>query len=144
MTSGCCPAFELVANKTDFDFSITPYELMADGLYFQLPPYITRASHTGSLTERRLLTPGKVERLNFASGLRMMARRVSAGSRVVMVVSVIKNPRQQINYGTGKDVSDESMADAAEPLNIRWLSTSYVELPVDGSSGASRPRVYRP
>jgi putative CocE/NonD family hydrolase len=123
-------SLELVANKKDFDFSITLYELMADGRYFQLPPYITRASHVESLTERRLLTPGKVERLKFASGLRMMVRRVSAGSRIVMVLSVIKNQQQQINYGTGKDVNDESISDAGEPLVMRWSSASYIDVPI--------------
>jgi hypothetical protein len=57
-------------------------------------------------------------------------RRLSAGSRIVIVLSIVKNPLQQINYGTGGDVSDESVADAGEPLSIRWLAGSFVELPV--------------
>jgi hypothetical protein len=48
----------------------------------------------------------------------------------VVVVSVIKNSRQQINYGTGRDVSDESVADAGEPLSIRWLGGSYIDFPI--------------
>jgi hypothetical protein len=47
----------------------------------------------------------------------------------MIVLSIVKNPGQQINYGTGKDVSDESLADAGEPLTIRWLSGSYVDVP---------------
>ena len=121
---------ELIANKRDFDFTITPYELMADGQYFQMSPYTSRASHVASLTERRLLTPGRVEHLDFASQLRMTSRRVAAGSRLVIVVSIVKNQGQQINYGTGKNVSDESVADAGEPLIIRWLPGSYVQLPI--------------
>ena len=121
---------ELIANKRDFDFTIALYELTADGQYFQLPPYTSRASHVGSVNERRLLTPGKLERLDFASSLRMMSRRLGPGSRLVMVLSVVKNPRQQINYGTGKDVSDESIADAGEPLIIRWFAGSYIEIPM--------------
>ena len=121
---------ELVANKKDFDFSITPYELMSDGQYFMLAPYMSRASHVESLTNQRVLTPGNVERLSFASRLRMMSRRVAAGSRLVLVLSVIKNPGQQINYGTGNDVNDESIRDAGEPLVVRWLPGSYVDLPV--------------
>jgi len=31
------------------------------------------------------------------------------GSRVLAVLSVIKEPGRQINYGTGKDVSDETI-----------------------------------
>jgi len=121
---------ELIANKRDFDFSIALYESTADGRYFQLPPYTSRASHAGNVNERRLLTPGKLERLDFASNVRMMGRRLGPGSRLVMVLSIVKNPGQQINYGSGKDVSDESVADAGEPLTIRWLASSYVELPM--------------
>ena len=120
---------ELIANKRDFDFTITLYEWTMSGRYFQLPPFTSRASHLGSLSERRLLTPGKVERLSFASTIRMMSRQLSAGSRLVLVVGIVKGPGQQINYGTGRDVSDESIADAGEPLAIRWLSGSFVELP---------------
>ena len=42
----------------------------------------------------------------------------------------MKNPGQQINYGSGKSVSEESIADAGAPLTIRWLSRSYTDLPV--------------
>ena len=121
---------ELIANKRDFDFAVTPYEWRLDGQYVQLPPYTSRASHVASLSERRLLTTGTLARLDFSGGIRMMSRRLASGSRLVIVLSVVKNPRQQINYGTGKDVSDESVADAGEPLTIRWLGGSYLEFPV--------------
>ena len=120
----------MISNKRDFDFTITPYEWTADGQYFQLPPYTARASHVGSVHERRLLTPEQPERLDFEGSIRMMSRRLSAGSRIVIVLSIVKNPGQQLNYGTGGDVSDESMADAGEPLSIRWLAGSFVDLPV--------------
>ncbi len=121
---------ELVANKKDFDFGIALYELSTVGQYYQLQAYTSRASHVASVSDRWLLTPGKRERLDFASNLRMMSRRVGAGSRLVMVLSVVKNPRQQINYGTGKDVNDESVADAGEPLTIRWFGGSYIDVPI--------------
>ena len=121
---------EVIANKRDFDFMITPYEWTTDGRYVQLPPYTSRASHVASLTQRRLLTPGSPERLDFVSGIRMVSRLIGAGSRIVIVLSVVKNAQQQINYGTGNEVSAESVADAAAPLTIRWLTGSYVELPV--------------
>jgi hypothetical protein len=43
---------------------------------------------------------------------------------------VLKQRVYQINYGTGKDVSDESMADAGEPLSISWANDSYLDLNV--------------
>jgi putative CocE/NonD family hydrolase len=121
---------ELIANKRDFDFVITLYELLPDGQYFQIVPFTARASYAASPSERRLLTPRQVERLDFGGGIRLMARRVAPGSRIVMTLAIPKSPRQQINYGTGRDVSDESIVDAATPLIIRWLPGSYVDLPV--------------
>lgn len=121
---------ELVANRRDFDFVITLYELLPDGQYFQIVPFTARASYTGNPSERRLLRPNEVARLDFGGGIRLMARRVAAGSRIVVTLGIPKSPRQQINYGTGRDVSDESIADAGAPLTVRWLPGSYVELPV--------------
>ena len=120
---------DFMTNKKDFDFNIALYELTAAGDYVQLAPYWARASYVRDLTRRRLLTPGKRQRLQFES-IRLMSRQVEAGSRIVVVLSVIKEPGRQINYGTGKDVSDETIADAKEPLEIRWFADSYVELPV--------------
>ncbi len=59
-----------------------------------------------------------------------MSRRLQPGSRLVVVLRVIKERGRQINYGTGKDVSDETIADAKEPLEIRWFDDSIVSLPV--------------
>jgi hypothetical protein len=75
------------------------------------------------------LTPDKRHRLDFESR-RLMSRQLQPGSRVVAVLSVIKGPGRQINYGTGKDVSDETISDAKEPLQIKWLDDSYIVLPV--------------
>lgn len=121
---------ELIANRRDFDFVIKLYELLPDGQYFQIVPFTARASYSASPSERHLLKPGQVERLDFGGGIRLMARRVAAGSRIVMTLAIPKSPRQQINYGTGRDVSDESIADAAAPLIIRWLPGSYIDIPV--------------
>jgi hypothetical protein len=51
-------------------------------------------------------------------------------SRLVVVLSILKSPGAQINYGTGKDVSDETIADGKEPLNIKWFGDSFIEVPV--------------
>ncbi len=76
-----------------------------------------------------MLTPGKRERLDFKS-VRLTSRQLQPDSRIVVLLNVIKQPDFQINYGTGKDVSDETIADAGEPLEIRWFGDSFVELPV--------------
>jgi len=46
------------------------------------------------------------------------------------VLSVLRNPGQQINYGTGLNVSDETIADAGAPLVIQWYSGSHIDLPI--------------
>lgn len=120
---------DFIANKKDFDFQITLYELTAAGQYVLLAPYWSRASYAGHPGERRLLEPGKRQHLDVRS-IRLMSRRVAAGSRIVVVLGVIKEPGRQIDYGTGKDVSDETIADAGEPLRIEWLAGSHVDVPV--------------
>ena len=120
---------DFTCNKKDFDFEMDLYEQTPKGEYVQLAPYWTRASYIEDHGTRRLLTPGKREHFEFQS-VRLMSRQLQKGSRVVVVLSVIKDPGRQINYGTGKDVSDESIADAGPPLQIKWFSGSYVDLPV--------------
>jgi putative CocE/NonD family hydrolase len=120
---------DFVANKRDFDFAISLYELTRDGIYLQLPPFQLRASFAGDPAHRRLLTPGARRRLDFRS-IRLMSHRCRPESRLVMVLQIVKGSGQQINYGTGKDVSDETIADAGRPLRIRWYADSYLELPV--------------
>ncbi len=120
---------EFGTNKKDFDFEIDLYELTPKGDYVQLAPCWLRASFAGGLDERRPLTPGLRQTLSFES-IRLMSRRLGAGSRVVMVLRVIKESARQINYGTGKDVSEETIQDAKAPLEIKWFGGSYVDLPV--------------
>ena len=120
---------DFVTNKKDFDLQVTLYELTPKGEYFLLAPYWSRASHVGDIVSRRLLMPGTRQRLDFKS-VRLMSHQMQPGSRLVAVLQVIKNSGQQINYGTGKDVSDESIADAKEPLTINWFTDSYIAVPI--------------
>jgi hypothetical protein len=75
-----------------------------------------------------LLTPGQRQQLDFESG-RLTSRQFQTGSRLVIVLSIVRQPNAQINYGTGKDVSDETIADAKEPLQIKWFSDSFINVP---------------
>lgn len=120
---------DFICNKKDFDFEIDLYEQTPAGKYVQLAPYWTRASHASDAGRRHLLTPGQRERIDFESR-RLMSRQLQAGSRLVVVVAIIKGAARQINYGTGKDVSDETIADAKEPLLIRWFGDSFINFPI--------------
>ena len=120
---------DLATNKRDLDFEIHLYELMPSGEYFALSPYWSRASLMRDPLRRQLLKPGQRTRLAYR-GIRPMSRRLSAGSRVVAVVSVIKDPGREINYGSGKPVIDETIADAGPPLQVKWFDDSFLDLPL--------------
>ncbi|WP_444996318.1 CocE/NonD family hydrolase [Aliikangiella sp. IMCC44359] len=117
-------------NKKDFDLGLTVYELMPDGKYFHLTYYLGRASYAKDLTKRQLLTPGETETIPFINRMRMTAKKIKKGSRILVVANVNFNLFSQVNYGTGKDVSDESIADATKPLEVNWLNSSYIHLPL--------------
>lgn len=120
---------DFVANKKDFDFEIDLYELTPQGKYVQLSEYWTRASYMHDRTHRKLLVPGKRQQVDFSS-IRLMSRQLQADSRLVAVLSFIKEPGRQINYGTGKDVSDETIRDADVPLEIQWFGDSELTIPM--------------
>ncbi len=117
-------------NKKDFDLGVTVFEAMPDGKLFNLTTSLQRASYADP-EKRKLLTPGKEHRVKFITGL--VARKMQPGSRLLVLVDVNKNPMAQVNYGTGKDVSDETIKDAGEPLKLEILSGSYLEVPLDNT-----------
>jgi hypothetical protein len=99
------------------------------GEYLQLAPYWARASYVRDNTVRRLLRPGARERLDFSS-IRLMSNQFEPGSRIVAVLRVLKESGREINYGSGREVIDETIQDAGTPLEIKWYGNSYLDLPV--------------
>lgn len=122
---------EFVANKQDFDFGVTLFEVTAENRYFQLAYVWHRASYAKDRSHRQLLVPGRRTRIAFHAG-RLTSRQFQPGSRLAVLLGVIKQPGEQINYGTGKDVSDETIADAGAPLVVQWAGTSFINVPVAG------------
>jgi putative CocE/NonD family hydrolase len=122
---------DFVVNKMDMDLDVAMYELKSSGEYLRLfnPADELRLSYAADRVHRHLLKAGERQQVVFTSQ-RMTSRQLEQGSRLVLVVRVSKRPDREINYGTGGDVSDESMADAKVPLKIRWLNDSYIEVPV--------------
>jgi hypothetical protein len=119
--------FDMVVNKRDLDLSVQFYEALADGSYLPLHAYLGRASFMADRTTRHLLVPGRLAHLSFESQT-VTARKLSAGSRLIAVVGVPRQPEIEINYGTGRDVADESIADAGEPLRIQFMPSSYLQI----------------
>jgi hypothetical protein len=123
--------FDFMPNKQDLDIKLALYEKLDNGQYIALfdPPYAFRASYAADRVHRHLLRAGERQTLAFQAE-RLTSRRLAAGSRLVLVVGINKRPDMQINYGTDADVSDGTLDDARIPVNIRWYSTSYIELPI--------------
>lgn len=120
---------QVICNKKDFDFSVIVYELTPEGKYFHLSYYIGRASYTKDNENRQLLVANKETTLTF-SNTRIISKKLAKGSRLVIVVNGNKNPYSQINYGTGKDVSVESIEDVNEKLRIQLSSRSKINIPI--------------
>jgi putative CocE/NonD family hydrolase len=117
-------------NKMDMDLNIAMYELRSSGEYLRLfnPAYELRLSYAADRVHRHLLKAGERQAVSFTVE-RMTSRQLEKGSRLVMVLRVSKRPDREINYGTGADVSEESMADGRAPLKVRWFNDSYIEVP---------------
>ncbi len=120
--------FDITPSRQDVDLTVSLYEQTAGGEYRLLfEPYDFRASYAGNRRERRLLEAGVRQRLAFTAE-RATGARLAAGSRVVLRIGIVKRPDRQINYGSGKDVNSETVADAQRPLRVRWHARSYVEI----------------
>jgi putative CocE/NonD family hydrolase len=122
-------ALDIAINKRDLDITLALYELTPEGKLYWLSYYLGRASYANDMSVRKLLTPG-VRASVPLSRTALMGRQMAKGSRLVVLVTVNKNAWAQVNYGTGKNVSDESIADAQEPLHVRWYNDSFVKIPI--------------
>lgn len=116
-------------NKKDMDIIINIYEKLASGQYLKLThEYFGRASYAKDSRKRKLLKPNVIETIPIHNTF-FTSRQIEKGSKLVLVLGIRKGPDVQINYGTGKDVSEETIADAKEPLEIKWYNDSYIEIP---------------
>lgn len=118
---------QVIPNKKDVDLGINLYEQTTDGQYFQLSYFLGRASYSASLEKRQLLMPGSINSISF-SNTRMISKRLSKGSRLVVVININQNPFEEINYGTGKNVNEETIADAGGPMKLLWRNDSYIQI----------------
>ncbi|VTU30492.1 Cocaine esterase [Variovorax sp. PBS-H4] len=124
--------FDITPSRQDVDFSVSLYEETANGDYQLLfEPYDFRASYAGHRVYRHLLRAGERQSLAFTAE-RLTARKLAAGSRIVLLVGLVKRPDRQINYGSGKDVNSETLADAKRPVRVRWHAGSHVEIQTRG------------
>jgi putative CocE/NonD family hydrolase len=122
-------ALEVTLNRQDVDLTLALHELRPNGDRIPLfdPPIAFRASYAADRTQRHLLEPGKRQRIELRSE-RVTSHRISAGNRLMLTVNVIERGDRQINYGSGKDVSEETAADGRRPLRLTLYAGSYLEV----------------
>ncbi len=116
-------------NKKDMDISLALYELMPNGKYFFLTRYIGRASYAKDNTKRQLIEPNKKESIPL-NHTRFVSKQISKGSQLVILLNTNKHPFEIINYGSGKEVLDETIKDSGEPLQIKWHNDSFIKIPI--------------
>ncbi len=121
--------FSISINKRDVDIGFNLYQIQPDGRAFHLSHYRSRASFARDSSKRQLLVPYQKTKIPLVN-TRMSARKLIKGSRIALVLDVNKNEQAQVNMGTGKDVSDETIADAKEKLQLNWYTDSKIHLPV--------------
>ena len=110
-------------NKKDMDLIMEIYDQMPNGQYQYLGRSLQRASYAFGPTQRKLLHPGQWEWIPL-NNTYQSTKKLLPGSRIVIRLGINKSPLWQINYGTGRDVSTESILDAREPLEIDWSGES--------------------
>lgn len=116
-------------NKKDVDLYAYLYELMPNGKCFLLSTYLGRASYNKNSEKRNLLTPNKKEVISINNN-EFVSKRIEKGSKLVLVIGTVKSPFWQVNYGTGKNVNDETIEDAKDMLEIKFYNDSYIKIPI--------------
>lgn len=95
----------------DTDFGVTVYEILPDGTSIQLTSDMMRARYRESLRQEKLVTPGQINRYDFAS-FTFFSRRITKGSRLRLVLNCPNSAYLQKNYNSGGAVEKESGKDA--------------------------------
>lgn len=117
-----------MVNKKDFDLTIELFEQFTDGRYFALNNFLGRASYAKDISKRQLLQPGRIETIPYNNSF-FTSKKLRKGNRIIILIGINKNKKWQINYGTGKDVSDETINDGKMPLEIKWFNESFIKIP---------------
>ncbi len=121
---------DVVSNRRDFRFSVMLFELTPAGVYLPLSSYWARASSLGDPSRPHPLVPGVRQQLAFRSE-RLLKRRFERGSRVVLVLGIIKDADARVRGGA---IKPQGGATTDAPLTIHWFDDSYIDLQVSGGS----------
>jgi putative CocE/NonD family hydrolase len=101
----------IALDQRDTDLAADVYAIAPDGTSIHLTGDRIRARYRASLAEAKLATPGKIERYDFTNFL-FVARRLTQGSRLRLVIGPVNSPHQQKNYNSGGVIAQETAKDA--------------------------------
>lgn len=107
-------------NKKDIDFNLEFYEVTPDHKSFLLSTIIQRASYMGHRNRRQLINPGEIVRYHFQNAF-FISKRIQKNARIRLVVRPLYEAAWQRNYGSGKNISEETAADAT-PVTIQLFT----------------------
>src|SRR5262249_37765777 len=102
-----CPGVGLwlSIDTPDVDLSAQLYEVQPDGSSILLWGDVRRLRYRESLREAKLVKPGEIVRCDFNPGL-FVARRLTQGSRLRLVVSALNSTAFEKNYCSGGIVAE--------------------------------------
>lgn len=129
ITGAFTAQLSVIINKKDVDVAVSLYQQQPDGKFFPLAGAMQRGSYAKDRSQRMLLQPGVPQTIPVTGFF--TSKYIQKDSRLVIAVDVVKGQHAEINYGTGKPVATETMADAKEPLLIQWLGASKIRIPVE-------------
>ncbi|MEW6997211.1 CocE/NonD family hydrolase [Colwelliaceae bacterium BS250] len=134
LTGAITGNFEIAVNKQDVDIGYNFYEIDKNGNVFHFNNYRSRASFAKDMSKRQLLTADEKTSIPIINA-RMTSKLIQPGSRLVIVLNVNKNVWAQVNMGSGKNINEETIADAGAKLTIKWFNDSNINIPLKPFNG---------
>ncbi len=119
-------------SSPDADLLLSWWEEDANGKLWPLSQTVQRLSYCSDITKRVLWTKDKVYHINLNDGW-WMCKQIKKGSKLLMTVSPLSATDWQKNYGSGKDVSTETIKDG-RPIIFKIYTgdkfLSHINIPV--------------
>ena len=119
-------------NVKDTDIKVSYYEIRETGKTIYLGNDIVRARYRNSLEKSKLVKPGEIELYTFNTTYFTNIKLLKS-SRIALLIGPSDGISNQRNYHSGKDVSEETKADAVTAkvsLHHSKKYPSYLKLPV--------------
>lgn len=132
MSGALIPRLFMSLNVPDADFFVTVSEVAPDGKVQLLGRSLQRARYRRGGEKPQLVTPGQVERYDFA-GTYLYVKKLAAGTRLRLTFEVSNTPGYERNYGFGGVVARERATGPRlieATLQTGGKAASRVDLPV--------------